>query len=461
MLLKDIKMIYELLEEIASTASTNAKKSILEANKDNELLKMVCGYALDKTKKYYIKKIPEYTNVSNDVTLLEGIKRLDKLVDRTYTGNNAIEYLRDTLSSMDGNDAKVLSSIIDRDLRCGVSGSTVNKIWKDLIPKFPYMRLSLISEVKLKTWDISEGLYSQLKCDGSFASINHTGDGDVEIITRQGEGYPLDYFGDIVDTIKTYVKDRQYHGELLIVRDGVILERSIGNGILNSVRSGGELPSDCRIVYDVWDYVELSTLVPKGKYNVPYKERYENLLSMVQDNDCVKVVETRIIHTLDEGIAHLEEVVGNGLEGTVWKKPSGIWEDKTSKNCIKLKIVADGIDLEIIGYTEGKNKNKELFGSVMCQSSDGLLRVNVSGFSESMRLYIHNNRERLMGTIMSVKANCITEPTKNNSYYSLFLPRFDELREGDKDVADDLGRIQEIFKSALLDVKKQLVEALG
>ena len=130
-------------------------------------------------------------------------------------------------------------------------------------------------------------------------------------------------------------------------------------------------------------------------------------------------------------------------------------------NCIKLKIVADGIDLEIIGYTEGKNKNKELFGSVMCQSSDGLLRVNVSGFSESMRLYIHNNRERLMGTIMSVKANCITEPTKNNSYYSLFLPRFDELREGDKDVADDLGRIQEIFKSALLDVKKQLVAALG
>lgn len=453
-------MIYELIETLSSTASTNAKKSILEANKDNEVLKTAFEYALNKTKKYYIKKIPEYTSVSNDITLLEGIVRLDKLVDRTYTGNRAIEYIKDTLSSMDGNDAKVLESIIDRDLKCGVSGSTVNKIWKDLIPKFPYMRLSLISEVKLKNWDFSKGLYSQLKCDGSFASINHTGDGDVEIITRQGEVYPLEHFGDIVGTIQAnYDMDRQYHGELLIVRDGEILERSVGNGILNSVRSGGELPSDCGIVYHVWDYVQLSTLVPKGKYNVKYTDRYNRLVEMVK-NDCVSLVDTRIIYNVEEAVAHLEEMVSLGLEGTVLKDGDGIWEDKTSKNCIKLKIVADGIDLEIIGYTEGKNKNKELFGSVMCQSSDGLLRVNISGFTDDKRLYIHNNRERLIGTIMTVKANSITVPTKNNEYYSLFLPRFEELREGDKDVADDLGRIQEIFKSALFDVKQQLLDAM-
>jgi DNA ligase-1 len=177
-------------------------------------------------------------------------------------------------------------------------------------------------------------------------------------------------------------------------------------------------------------------------------------------NDCVSLVDTRIIYSVEEAVAHLEEMVSLGLEGTVLKDGDGIWEDKTSKNCIKLKIVADGIDLEIIGYTEGKNKNKELFGSVMCQSSDGLLRVNISGFTDDMRLYIHNNRERLIGTIMTVKANSITVPSKNNEYYSLFLPRFEELREGDKDVADDLGRIQEIFKVAVLDVKQQLLDAM-
>lgn len=454
-------MIYELIEKLSVTSSTNAKKSILEANKDNEVLKMTFQSALDKTKKYYIKKIPQYENVSNDLTLLEGIKRLDKLVDRTYTGNNAIAYVKDTLSSMESKDAKVLENIIDRDLKCGVSGSTVNKIWKDLIPKFPYMRLSLISEVKLKKWNFSKGLYSQLKCDGSFANINHTGDGEVEIITRQGEVYPLDYFDDIVVTIQNnFELDRQYHGELLIERDGVILERSIGNGILTSVRRGGELPSNCRIVYHVWDYVQLSTLVPKGSYHVEYNDRYNNLKSMVREDSCIALVETRIIYNIDEAIDHLETVVAEGLEGTVLKDGNGIWEDKTSKNCIKLKIVADGIDLEIIGYTEGKNKNKELFGSVMCQSSDGLLRVNISGFTDEMRLYIHNNRERLIGTIMTVKANTITEPSKNNEYYSLFLPRFEELREGDKDVADDLPRIQEIIKLAILDVKQQLLDAM-
>jgi hypothetical protein len=45
-------------------------------------------------------------------------------------------------------------------------------------------------------------------------------------------------------------------------------------------------------------------------------------------------------------------------------------------------------------------------------------------------------------------------PTKNNSKYSLFLPRYIETRGNDKDTADSLEEIINQFESAILTIKK-------
>ena len=58
-----------------------------------------------------------------------------------------------------------------------------------------------------------------------------------------------------------------------------------------------------------------------------------------------------------------------------------------------------------------------------------------------------DNREELKGRVITVKFNNLCPPT-NKDTWSLFLPRFVELRE-DKFVADSLERIQEQFASVL------------
>lgn len=49
----------------------------------------------------------------------------------------------------------------------------------------------------------------------------------------------MEHFSDLTAEMNMLIKDVQYHGELLVERDGVVLPRKVGNGILNSVTKGG------------------------------------------------------------------------------------------------------------------------------------------------------------------------------------------------------------------------------
>ena len=121
-----------------------------------------------------------------------------------------------------------------------------------------------------------------------------------------------------------------------------------------------------------------------------------------------------------------------------------IWKNGTSKDQVKVKLEAE-IDLKITGFNKGNGKNSELFGSLICESSDGMLSVNVSGFKDKDRKEIFDNFEFYKNEIITVKANALMKHPKEESY-SLFLPRFVEMRQ-DKTVADDLTTIKNIFNN--------------
>jgi DNA ligase-1 len=104
--------------------------------------------------------------------------------------------------------------------------------------------------------------------------------------------------------------------------------------------------------------------------------------------------------------------------------------------------------LVITGWRPGKNKNKDLFGSLICESSDGLLEVAVSGFTDGHRKEIFESIDSYIGTIMSVDSNMIMEPSRDGKKWSLFLPRFAEFRK-DKSEADSLDKIKEQFEAAI------------
>lgn len=459
--------IYSIITELASNNSRLFKEAVLKREIDNETLKRVFFLALDPLTQFYIRKIPKYTKstsslIDDSITLEEGLVKLDALINRDITGHAAVNHLSNVLSKLDEEDAKVVELIIGKDLKCGVSTATVNKTWKSLVSDVPYMRCSLLKDMKPGVFE--NGGISQIKADGMFANLDLYSDSKVKLYSRGGNAFDVDganFFSLIAMARARLQADTQTHGELLVMEGDQVLPREIGNGILNSVLKGGDFGPNQKPIFEVWDQIPLSAAVPGGSYHVPYKERFQRLCEQIVGIVEITPIETKYVSNIGQAYEHYFDAVGRGLEGTIIKLENAIWEDKTSQSQFKVKVEFD-CDLKITGFNPGKGKNEQFFGSIACQSEDGLLKVNVSGFKDKpkpgilTREQIHNMREELLGTILTVKSNNIMR--NENKANSLFLPRAVEFRT-DKTIADDMQRIEDAFQSALL--AKQVIKDLN
>jgi DNA ligase-1 len=339
--------------------------------------------------------------------------------------------------------------MILKDLRANLGVTLTNKVWPGLIPDPPYMRCSLENEAKLDTWPWEQGIISEEKADGMFVNVDVTE--SVSITTRAGNELDTAEFPDICDVVTMFVEDAaRLTGELLVVGpDGVVLDRATGNGILNHVQKGGQIPEGHHPILQVWDSIPLEFVKSGGQCLTPYAQRFMPIVRRLGVSDGKKYVSAipyRIVRSLLEARQHYYELVGKGKEGTVICHPEAPWFDGTSRFKVKMKMAAD-CDLRIKGFTAGKGKNAKTFGAVECESECGQLKVNVSGFDDATRLDMHNRRAELLDTVMTVTSNGI-QKSRSKSTLSLFLPVFSELRP-DKNQADDLDRIRAIFASAM------------
>ena len=123
-----MSVIYTVIEQLASDNSRLAKEAILKKNVNNELLKQVFNLALNPFVQFYIRKIPSYDTSTDSKPLKEALTNLSVLSDRVMTGHAAINHLQFILGSLSKEDAKIIERIIAKDMRCGVSEATVNKI---------------------------------------------------------------------------------------------------------------------------------------------------------------------------------------------------------------------------------------------------------------------------------------------------------------------------------------------
>lgn len=459
----------DIIKSLQLTNSRLDKEAILEKawKSGNREFFQAAKLCLDGLVSFGVAQIPKKeANTGNEWLKYEHFHNLARdLAGREITGHAA----RDTLiSNMEAADAEewnlFFRPVLLKDLRAGIDDSTINKVLKDLgseahafmIPEFPYQRCCLPKDAKLDEFPWTEGVLSQLKSDGMFVNVNHGEHAAVDVLSRNGRRFPLEQFAQLHEEIVATLKENtQTHGELLVRKAGKILAREIGNGILNSVSKGGQFESDENPVFVVWDQIPLDQVKPKAIIKVAYRDRLKSITDQLANSSAthIELVENRIVHSLEEALEHYKEMVLLGFEGTIMKDPSSFWKDGTSKQQVKFKVEAE-CDLIIKGFRPGNGKNEKFFGSIICQTADGLLEVAVSGFKDKKqpgiptREEIHNMRNELIDTIMTVRSNTLMKPTGNNSLYSLFLPRFVEFRQ-DKTEADTLQRVKEQFDAAL------------
>ena len=419
--------ILKILNELAADNSRLAKEAILKREKDNQLLKDVIEATLNPYINYYQKKIPEYTTIGTS-DLDWGLAQLDDLVHRKVTGHAAIDWLKSTLSNLNAADAVVLERIIERDLKCGVSDSTVNKIWPGLIPTFEVMTCHKdISGIKYPA-------FAQTKMDGARCHLFFDGHKAIAY-ARSGKVFEL--HGALTAAAKIMMKAGEtFDGELLFTdKNGKILDRKTSNGFANKANKGTISEEEAaRVVFVVWDIVDFSSTIPYQdrlkELNIRFKDAFQ-----AQLNSNIHMVKNVVVNNEEEAYAFYSGERALKQEGAILKNMNTKWVPTRTKDQGKMKAEEEA-DLEVIGWEYGTGKNKERMGNLICATSDRKMVVGVgTGFSDAERDQGFN-----VGDIVTVRYNEIIKDKKSDTF-SLFLPRFIE-RRFDKKVANKFEELK-------------------
>lgn len=440
------KTIPDIINEINQENGSIYKMGVLRKYQDNELLKKVLKMAYDKVTFTFgitMKNIsykPELNYAGpwpeKIVTLKQALDYIEQnFVTRKFTGNEAKYELTFTLESLQKDDAKVLEGIINRDLRINMGRTQINKVFKNLIVKPPYMRCGIYSDKTSKK--ISYPAFCQIKLDGTYRAVT-VDNGEVTINTRSGEtsNFPL-----LEKVFQTY-PDGVYIGEMLI--DG-ITNRAESNGLINS-----DHPPHDKVYIVLWDFITLDEYSrPKDKKNKTlYKKRYEALRAIVSEDDGkVHLVESVVVRSAKHALGYVSTWMKEGFEGGILKDPNNIFIDHTSPTQLKLKLEIDA-DVRITGFIEGTpgTKRAKTFGAITFETDDHKVKGSTSGFTDIQLEDFNSRREDLIGKVMAVQFNDITKG-RDNDYYALSHPRFIEVRN-DKTSTDTLERIQEYKEMA-------------
>lgn len=428
--------IYNIIKQLREDNSRLGKIAILKKNINNNILRDVFKATYHPYIQYYIRKIPEY-KPEGVFSLKLALCGLDVLSERKKTGNAGIAYLKSMLETLSKSDAEILECIIQRDLKCGVTTKTINKVWSDLVPEYPVMLCEPMNEKNIKK--MSWPAIVQTKMDGLRANVIVSKKG-VEVRSRNGKLIEID------DDFKNQFEDCDegvFDGELLCKdKYKKILSRKVGNGIINKAVKGTITEAESKMItMTVWDYIPLDDFY-RGYCEMPYSERMkyiDNNLKAGRDRNAdfkmrCYFLKNHKVQNLNCANKLFQKELDAGNEGIILKDPNGIWENKRAKHQLKFKAENEA-DLKIVDTVEGTGKITGMLGALVCESRNGNLKVNVgSGFSEEQRKEYWN--ENLVGKIVSVKYNEIIN-RKTDSVKSLFLPVFMEIRE-DKTVADKL-----------------------
>lgn len=425
--------IPEIIEELNLENGSNYKLKILQKHKDNLLLQRVLKMTYDNVAyNYFIKKIPEYQFKSTIVCIEKALDRLEFIyATREKTGNAAISDFQELLSNMFYKDADIIKKIIGRDLKINLGKTQINKVFKDLITKMPYMRCDIYSNKTAKNIKFSPGACVQLKADGTYRSVTVV-NGLVQFNSRSGEKYEYP----ILEGIFSNMKDGVYIGELLV---GDIHNRAESNGLINS-----DNPPHEKIFIQLWDYVTLNEWTrPKDKTNKkPYSERFFELRTILRDVESVEsfhlqVIPFQEVSSISEALEFTSKMMSDGFEGAILKDWYTPFVDGTSKMQLKLKLEID-LEVRLVGFHEGTKgtKREGKIGSLIFQNDEGTIKGRASGFTDKELDDFMERQDELLGKIMTVQFNDLTK-AESNDFYALSHPRFISFRD-DKTETDTL-----------------------
>ena len=220
------------------------------------------------------------------------------------------------------------------------------------------------------------------------------------MFTRQG--HINQGFDEIeADVVKYLPKGYVYDGELIARNKKGLSSEDLFRETSSIVRTDG-VKKD--IVFNIFDMVRIEDF-KKGYSDVPAIARKHLLhLHMQRVPSTAFIKEVPVLYhgsDKDKVMELLSEVLAQGEEGLMLNIASAGYYCKRVKDMLKVKVFQTA-DLRIVGFAEGKGKYTGTLGSLKVNYKGFEVGVG-SGYKDSDRQYIWENRDELLGTIVEVQ----------------------------------------------------------
>ena len=390
--------------------------------------------------------------------LKKQIKNTSKLLDVKYSNlKDLIEYLLSNNTGTDQNvyivqnfinriknspqinEKQIISDIITKDFKCGVTDLTayghipgLERNWRER--KGHSLIDNKTGELKTKKI-LGKNVTITLKLDGFRYKIVKQGD-NINIYTSSGK---LD--NNLVEIIEEakLLPDGVYDGEVIAHGE---FENSTArfNATTKILGKDGEKRG---VDFIAFDYIEdIDAFFNYEEYKIERWKRFSNLYDILNSLDLTYIQLAPVYYNnvkvtkelIDNIYKTYEKIIAQGEEGLVIDIADASYVRSKGTSMFKMKPEISG-DFKVIDVIEGKGKDAGRLGAFVIEYKDNTVHVG-SGLTDSIREEVWANPDKYIGKLIEVVYLCETKDEKTG-LTSIRLPRFKRFRFDKNDVSYD------------------------
>ena len=421
-----LKQLGLMIEELSSTTSNNTKKDILHkwGTSHPQLLKLM-EYIYSDYKKYYVtsKNCKKNSHLCDPNSTQSLFELLDSLDNRSYTGHDAISMVNSIVTQYPEYE-ELIWKVIDRDMKCRVSTSLINKVFPDTIPVF---KVALADSYKPNMVDFEQDMWlCSRKLDGvrCLAMIDETG--DIKFYSRGGNEFL---------TLDNVRKDLQKLSLTNVVLDGelCIVDKN-GDEDFQSVmkeinKKNHTIDNPLFQVFDFLTLDEFNNQEGETELGVRLTFLRAALLTLIssegEDVKHLKILEQLWVQDSDSFQVMFDQATNNNWEGLMLRKNVS-YVGKRSKDLLKVKkfydeeYVVKSAEFGPIRYIkDGTEVEEDMLSNVMIEHKGNTVGVG-SGFTINQRIEYFENPENIVGKTVTIQY--FEESTNKDGKHSLRFP---------------------------------------
>ena len=394
---------------------------------------------------------------------------MENLGQRRLSGHAARDAITDMSERFDSEEwNNFLAPILRRDMRCGISEKTINKVVKGTQYEIPIFSCQLATSCDGRP-EMKSTKRLEPKLDGVrvLMIVTFPDFGGINVTCYSRNGKIFDNFSHIeeqiehqaINLLKLALPNHLLTGsDGGFVLDGEIVSESFQQ-LMKQVQRKTDVQNDDSVfhLFDILPLVDFR----RGHWNAQLSKRIEILEKMRPCIDQMSNVDLlpHVMVDLDtetgqaEFHQYAQDMVAAGFEGIMIKDLDAPYECTRSTYWLKWKPTIT-VDLQVVGIEEGTGKNKGRMGALVCNGVDHgkEITVNVgSGFEDKFRAQIwtdvsnqpvtwtkkikgktetfteYPTGRSCVGDIVEIMADAVT--LNQDGTYSLRFPRFLRFRD--------------------------------